>query len=483
MSIQTGGVSAESWMGSVRANAIPKDGGNTFKGTFFGAWTNHSLQSANLTPELEARGLHNTDSAKEIWDIAPAFGGPLVKDKLWFFGAWRTWATDFTIAGIYSNKSPVPYVYTPDLTRPSDELDVDMNSSLRLTWQATPRNKFVVHPQYNTGDRDHTYSNKTGPDRFTDPEATIHYYVRPSGFAETTWTAPVTSRLLIEAGSAFAAKDFQNRPQPDIGLQPYSYKELSTNLVWGNLNVASGNNHGYNWIQKLAVSYVTGSHAAKVGMDLQHSKSWSTLDATGPNEMTLQLLNGVPRQVTVFATPYALTEFTKYNLGLYGQDQWTIKHLTLNLGLRYDHLNSYVPAQHAGPAYWTPTRNVDFPEVDNVPNWQDWSPRLGATYDLFGNGKTALKATFGKYLSAPNQGTYTRLANPLNAIASSATRTWNDISPCAGGIVGDFLPQPCELGPVSNAAFGTSVITTSYAPDVNTSRGHDLESSVSVQHE
>jgi hypothetical protein len=108
MSIETGAVSAESWMGSIRTNAIPKDGGNTFKGTFFGAFTNHHLQSSNLDDTLRAKGLATGDNISEIWDVAPALGGPLVKDRVWFFGSWRRWKTKYTIAGLYYNKSPLP---------------------------------------------------------------------------------------------------------------------------------------------------------------------------------------------------------------------------------------------------------------------------------------------------------------------------------------------------------------------------------------
>ena len=473
MSIETGGTSAESWMGSIRTNAIPKDGGNVFRGTFFAAYTNHNLQSSNLDDALRAKGLATGDTISEIWDVAPAGGGPLIKDKLWFFGAWRRWKTKYTIAGLYYNKSTVPYIYTADLSRPAFESDKDGNVSLRLTWQATPKNKIAIHPQHNIGFRDHFYGG--GNARVTNPDATNNYLVRPSEYMLTTWSSPMTNRLLLEGGVAYATKDFQNWPQPEVGRAPYSYTELSNNLVWGNLPGATGNNHGYNLIEKFTVAYVTGSHAAKVGMNVQHSVSESAQDATG-NETTLQFLNGVPSRVTVFATPLRPREVTKYNLGVFGQDQWTVKHLTLNMGLRYDHLNSYVPPSHAGPGLWVPTRNVDFPQVGNVPNWRDVSPRFGAVYDLLGNGKTAVKYTIGRYLESPNQGTYTRRANPLAAIAVSTTRTWADAN-------GDFIPQLNELGPLANTNFGNSVFSTITADEVNTHRGFNWETSASLQHE
>jgi hypothetical protein len=102
-----------------------------------------------------------------------------------------------------------------------------------------------------------------------------------------------------------------------------------------------------------------------------------------------------------------------------------------------------------------PTRNVDFAPVYDVPNWKNTSPRLGASYDLFGNGRTAVKFTAGRYLEAPLLISFTRVANPAGAISTTATRTWSDTN-------GDFLPQENELGAANNSNFGQSVITTRY---------------------
>jgi hypothetical protein len=225
----------------------------------------------------------------------------------------------------------------------------------------------------------------------------------------------------------------------------------------------------------VTASYVTGSHAAKVGMTFfrmtAHTSSYVTNDG-----MTYQLLNGSPSRVTVFSTPLFLYEVTPVNLGVFGQDQWTVKRLTLNMGLRFDYLTSYVPAQNVGPGPQVPTRNVDFAKVENVPDWKNTSPRLGVSYDLFGNGKTAIKASVGRYLEAPNLINFTRAANPANAIVTSATRIWNDVNR-------DFVPQINELAGLSSSNFGKSVINTRYDEDVLTTRGYNWELSTSVQHE
>ena len=102
--------------------------------------------------------------------------------------------------------------------------------------------------------------------------------------------------------------------------------------------------------------------------------------------------------LTEYAVPGKHLERLKADLGIYAQDQWTIRHLTLNLGLRYDYFNAFVPAQELPAGPFVPARN--FPEVPCVPCWKDLNPRFAAAYDLFGDGKTALKTSLGRYVAA-----------------------------------------------------------------------------------
>ena len=114
------------------------------------------------------------------------------------------------------------------------------------------------------------------------------------------------------------------------------------------------------------------------------------------------------------------------DLGVFAQDKWTIKRLTLSYGVRVDHFESYFPAQTLGPALLVPNRNLSFPKTD-MANWSDVTPRLGTVYDLFGNGTTAVKASINKYvLSQGLQGTYGDAANPVNRLANFVTCAWTD---------------------------------------------------------
>jgi hypothetical protein len=169
-----------------------------------------------------------------------------------------------------------------------------------------------------------------------------------------------------------------------------------------------------------AASYVTGSHAIKFGM----TNVWGTNSRafTSHAEInTLVFSAGNPIAVAVANTPAAAEQKVNSDLGMYLQDAWTRKRLTLNYGARYDHFNAEVPAQGSAAGPWIQARN--FPAIKNVPNWNDWSVRLAGAYDLFGTGKTALKLNAGKYVASQAAG---YAANFNGMTYSTQTRRWND---------------------------------------------------------
>ena len=169
-------------------------------------------------------------------------------------------------------------------------------------------------------------------------------------------------------------------------------------------------------------------------------------------------------------TPFFYEDDLNLNLGVFVQDQWTVRRLTVNAGLRYDYLNGSVPANNLPAAEFRPALNL--PAVTDVPNWKDLNVRLGVAYDLFGGGKTALKASIGRYVVgaalssiSPN--------NPALTVVNNVTRTWNNTA-------GDYVPH-CDLtsplangecGPITHNLFGTTRKVTSYSDDVNTGYGH-----------
>jgi len=471
MVLQTSGMSAEVSTGGPDANFVIRDGGNQFSGTFNAEGTGKNLQSGNLSDALKANGLTRVNRTNHVYEVAGGFGGPLVRDKLWFWTAHRVAGAQQELAGTFFNKAQGTLFYEPDLNRPAynDQPSRDYLTS-RVTWQATSRQKvsFIANSQWMC-----LCFLSVGPARA--PEASWSGTF-PQRLYQGTWTSPFSSRLLFEAGAAYRVDD--NVPIRAPGVKKGDRPVMDAGLgMWYGSMASGANPHLFNangWLNdyghskshytntRFAVSYVTGSHAIKVGM----TQLWGFQDY-GPGEPepeAYQFRNRVPIGLWQLATPgYSRTRIKALG-GVFVQDQWTVRRMTLNLGLRLDYLNAYNPKQTRPAGAYTP--EFSFDEIPNVPNWRDLGPRLGFAYDVFGDGKTAVKASLGRYVV----GQGTRIAqetNPADAIGGTTFRVWNDAD-------GDYVPD-CDLrspsangecGAMANRFFGTTRFTRFYDPDI-----------------
>lgn len=489
---QTSGMSAEVETGGVDVNLIPKDGGNRFSGTVNGEYTGKNLQSSNFDSKLQARGLTRVGPTIRVYDASGGVGGPLKKDKVWFFTSTRKTNARQELAGSYFNATQGTLFYTPDLSKPAYQ-DNPLNdyNSTRLTWQATTKQKvaFTFNKQFMC----FCYL-AVGPARSpegswsgTFPETTV----------QGTWSYPVTNRLMFSAGAQWRQDNNQPIRAENVGLNDRSIVNQATGLTYGSF--VSGNNPALfnvnGWLNDYGVSvshfyetraqvtYVTGSHAFKAGY---MSKSGFQDYGPGiPNFAEQYTFSGTtPIGLTELAAPGFATTNLKVNLGVYAQDQWTVRRFTINAGVRLDYLNAYSPAQTRPAGAYTP--EFTFGAVQNTPNWKDVSPRLGIAWDIFGNGKTAVKGSLGRYV----QSQATQIAqntNPSNAIAGTAFRTWGDAN---GNYVPDCnLKSPAangECGALSNQLFGTTVFTSTYDPAIincSNCRPNVWEGSAGIQQE
>ena len=485
-SVTISGESAELQKSGVRNNVVPKTGGNKFSGLVFVGGGNGKLQADNLTDSLKASGLTSVNSLDKLFDINPAWGGPIKKDRLWFYNAYRyNQETDF-LAGLYYNATPLAWTYTPDLSRKADNKVWDRSANLRLTWQMSKNNRvsgFIDIAPHCTCNR--------GFSATTSPEATQVGIFWPNYFGQATWRYTPSSKLLIEGGISSSWGSFQYNRQKGVELDTIAVTEQSTGLSY-RANSTYGQSPTNPVTTRLSATYVTGSHAAKAGISLVSGRSITTNSAAGSRSYRLN--NGVPNQVTLQATPNVIVANLNADLGLYIQDRWTIKHLTLNYGLRYDYFNGSVPEQDEAallkefalpPPPFVAVKT--YAAVKNTPNWKDLNPRMAAVYDVFGNGKTAIRASLGRYVAGETVTTATNL-NPITASVTSATRTWTDTN--KDFVVDCDFTNPAtnrECGPLSNLNFGqTNPNANRYADNVIHGwgkRGHNWEGVVGIQHE
>jgi hypothetical protein len=476
--LETGGVSAEHELGGLRTNVIPKEGGNRYTGYFSTSFANSGMQSNNLSQRLQDRGLLITNNVDKIWDVNPGFGGPLVRDKLWFYVSGRAWGSHNALAGVFRDSDLSDFAFTPDLNRQALSENTSGSESVRFTWQVNERNKLNLHWEYG---QHCDCQLGLGPTNVW--AATKTYNYNPNYIAQASWTFPVTNRLLIEAGATRVLIDYSNVQQAGIDREAVSARELSTGIRFrAPSSEKHPKNRNKNFHTRFSMTYVTGSHALKVGLTTVRGRRDRQADRNG--DATYFLRNGVPESLTLYATPYKYSERLNLNYGMFVQDQWTIDRMTLNLGLRYDALHASVPDQDIIATRFVPARTYD--EIDDVPNWKDVSPRVGFAYDLFGDGRTALKAHIGHYVVG-RQLNFTARVHPARAIVSSVNRTWSDDN---GNFVpdGDLTDSAAngELGPYSSLLFGTDRVATQYKEGLLTGSGKregNWEASVGVQHE
>ena len=479
LSYEIGAVSADVAIGGVRVNIIPKEGGNTFSGSMFANFSNDSLQGNNQPQELIDRGLTEPDILESIWDQSAELGGPIVRDRLWFHGSYRRWGTKIAPTGAFFDADPNPFNYEAGTEPGVDEL-YNQSVSLRLTYQANQRHKFSAY--YNTNPRHVPFigvSNVTTPQASRDQRNPLNYHTT------ATWTGTLSSRMLVEAGVGAQVQDATVDPQP--GQEVFShFRELTTGKRFGGSGIIR------RWLEvnksyKAAVSYVTGSHSFKIGMNLNEGRWRQGNLNTGPSDSWNFLLGGRPFLIVPFATPYTVAVDLNNDLGLYAQDTWTIGNTTLNLGLRWDYVKQSVPAQDTSifvdqapgsnaAGTWAPIRMFD--PVPSAADWKDISPRIGVAHDVFGDGRTAIKATVSRYLRVDTIAMGAS-RNPVNTVAISDQRTWDDAN-------GDFFPDENELGPFANDRFGTTDITTFFDEDVYSGFGNrrsNWEYSIGIEHE
>ncbi len=480
LSYEIGAVSADVAIGGVRVNIIPKEGGNTFSGSAFGNFSNSGLQGDNLGQELLDLGLRTPDVVDSIWDSSVELGGPLVRDRLWFHGAYRNWGLKLLPANTFYDVDPADFGYEPDESRPGVDEQYDQSASLRFTWQATDSNKFALY--YNGAPRHRPHqgiSNRRTPEASRDQRNPLNWH------STATWTGTIGSRVLLEAGMGIQVQDATIDPQPDAP-QLHAVHELTTGVDFRGIGFQRRWNEVHR-AYKAALSYVTGSHNLKFGMTLDEGTWRQGTDIIGPTDSLLFTLGGRPLLIAAFATPYNVAVDLTADFGLYVQDTWTIDRTTFNLGLRWDYVRQDIPAQDTSsyvdlpagsvpPGTWAPTRRWD--AIPNAANWKDLSPRFGIAHDLFGDGRTAVKGSVSRYLRVDTIG-MSASRNPVNASVTNATRFWQDLN-------GDFFPDENELGPYSNANFGRSVITNHFADDVTSgfgTRRNNWEYSVGIEQE
>jgi len=446
-------------------NIVPKAGGNTRRG------------SASASGSRLSR----------VYDVSGTLGGPITGDRLWYFANAHTGGSLRAMAGVYYNLNagdPAQWLYQPDTNRLEYSDRTFENAGLRLTWQAAPRHKIGVFWDEQALCRTCTGATPglSEPGRIS-PEA-VGVLGRPLHVAQATWSSPLTNRILLEAGfggTQFGVGNFERQPNPTRGLIRVEEQCAGgcagnggiPGLVYRSQDFSTAYSGSYLW--KGSFSYVTGARTLKIGYQhtfMTDDRRWMTND----QNLTYRFNNGIPNQLTESISPWVNNARVAWD-GVFVQQQWTLRRVTLEGAVRFDRAGSWFPQQQEGPSRFLPDPFV-IPRTVGVDSYKDVTPRFGAAYDVAGDGRTALKISMGKYLEAAGaSGNYTStnptLRMPQTTMAfgtAGVSRAWIDAN-------GNFVPD-CDLlnplaqdsrslggdlcGVVSNTNFGRPLLTNAF---------------------
>jgi outer membrane receptor protein involved in Fe transport len=484
MVYQTGGGTADSPTGGMKLNMAPREGGNAFHGSFFGAYESSSLQSNNLSSFLGTHGVRTVDRIGMYRDIDGTLGGPIKKDKLWFFTSTRFFTVNRPVANAFW--VPQGNTYADCLNavvscRQAINEQTINSVLLRLTWQMSPRNKLSAYMDRLFKTRDHDVNPGDDP-------ATAGFRWNSPVYETSTikWTSTLSSRLLVEGGYSSNIERYNNLYEPGV-RKPYGSPEwyagarhvdtiLSTS---SNARTFEYGSYPDRHNAQAALSYIQGGHNLKFGFQ----NSWGPYNQTASANADLyqNYLSGAPSTVTLLATPARWKDRLNSNLAIYGQDAWTMfRRLTVTYGLRWEYVSEQVSGQPAQSG-----RFANIPAFGDIrmPTWKTFSPRVAAVYDLFGNKKTAVRFGFNRFEAAATT-TIASLYNPANMAAVQASAAWTDLNSdnIAVGVPGCvYLTPGCEIN-FANVPknFGTVSLSN---PDPNLKRPYALAYNLGVTHE
>ena len=452
IAITTAGGLGETEVGGPTINIVPRTGGNTFRSHVFFTGLKGGMQASNYTDELKAAGLRTPAKTNYIYDTSYSLGGPIKRDRIWFYFLGYYRGSENNIPGMFYNKNewdPSKWGYVPDEGRPAISGGRGpLQPALRLSFQVSARDKINVFWD------EQVSNNSLGAGSATSAPETggrNHGWQRVQ---QVKWTSTATSRLLLDAGLGTYLSNWNTREryaedQPlsldarramvqvneqCAATQPFdAFGRGGTCAQNGGIAGLNYRNQSFwnaDWIGahtwNAAATVVSGSNSIKVGYQGAYHAD-NRAQEGGTNDLTYRFNNGIPNQLTQRLEAYRTYSRVRYN-ALFVQDQFTRGRLTLSGALRYDHSWSYYPEQSiGGPGVRFLPNQLTWEESKGVIGYNDITPRVGVAYDVFGNGKTAVKFNLGKYLEAAvnGNGNYSALL-PSSRIDLTQSRTWTD---------------------------------------------------------
>src|SRR5688572_28157185 len=350
----------EAEVGGPTLNILPREGGNTVSGQLYLAQVTPGMVGSNYTEELRIRGLTTPGAFEKLWDYNFGIGGPILKDRLWYFGQLRTEGYKNTVPGMFANANagnPNAWTYVPDRSRPAYQAASFNIFALRLTSQLNSKNKISVSWDEQKPCEGAAFDEAAEACRHSEPDEIICAGASPTPACSATnapetgayrntfqrvqqarWTSPLTNRLLLEAGTGTYMSRWGGAPMP--GQDPNLIRavdQCTTGVAAGQpcehgiANITfRAPNWGTHWTTvynfRGSASLVMSRHSFKAGYQGSHLGDNQT-NHSNDQFLTYRLNNGVPNQFT-----QTINKFTRHQwvrtAAFYIQDSYTMDRFT-----------------------------------------------------------------------------------------------------------------------------------------------------------
>ncbi|MDH5405299.1 MAG: TonB-dependent receptor [Candidatus Aminicenantes bacterium] len=448
----TSAAPAEIGTGGLYMNMITKSGGNDFHGTTTFLYEPGSWQGNNVTPEMEDMGITTANPVEHILNFSPTLGGPIIKNKMWFFGSYLRYDINTQILGMLR----------PDGT-PEVDVNHQTNAMAKVTTQINPTNKLMAMYYFNYQNR---FYRREGY-AFIEEKASWRQ-IEPAHIVQGQWTSILPKDILLDVRLGYVTHVFPLERQPEVQPTDISRVDDIRSTLMGSADY-------YHWhtaprtqfntsLSYFSDYFLGGSHDIKFGTEYSRQHTYYDMNVNG--DMVMHFYDGVPGYVLTLAP--VEEQISKFNtFSAYLQDSFSIgNRLTINAGVRFEYFQGYNPAQGSPAGVFWPARS--YPAEKNIPNWKNVVPRFGISYDIFGDGKTALKASFSRYTQMEGA----RLPQTLNPNSMFwEVRPWNDSN-------GNLFAELDELLPPVAVGGGVNV-----SLDPNTTRPLSDEVTVGIEHQ
>jgi len=442
--VSTGAQDISVGTGGILINMVTKSGTNKFSGAALQTYQSKNTQSDNIDDTLKQAGIRpNANATDLITNTNIQAGGPLVQNKLFYFGSFNYQATHVAVVG-FPAVVPYPWVQTP-LAGTSDKDTTDIIAGEgKVTYQLGTANRFEGYLSKQRYDKPNRGASNTVTQDSNSKE--LDTFV----ITQLSYNRVLSDRMFFDGKVSYNNTHFPLYQK--TGLEPVNdntqgvlyQNRTSTQIMFRRRTQIVAN------AQYFLPQFAGGRHEFKMGFD--NGNTPEDVDTSRVDDVNLTITSsgspivGKANTVQIFNSPLHV-ERAVNSTAIYGQDMYSIGRLTVVGGIRWERIEGYLPAQTTPSSTYFPdglvfkgvtiggvvqdyTVRKSFDEVRGDPLWYNWAPRISTTYDLSGRGKTVLKASWGKYLDQINTGT------PPNPNANvNQLYGWNDLN-------GDFKFQP-----------------------------------------